>query len=199
MIVLSSVHDPRLPQLLLDGKVGVIPTDTIYGLVTVAANKDSVDRLYSLKKRYQKLGTFMAANPEQLLTLGLVEEAVRAAAHLWPNPISVVVPTHEGWEHLDLGKQSLAVRIPKDDALLALLETTGPLATSSANLFGQPPANTIEEAMAYFGDQVDFYVDGGERQGAPSTIVRYQDGRFETLRQGSIIVDEHGQIVDNGV
>src|SRR4051812_47295169 len=107
MLILPSVTDPRLPKLLKSGRVGVIPTDTIYGLVSVASNEEGVSRLYSLKKRYQKLGTFMGANIEQLLSLGLVEEALRAVAHLWPNPISVVVPTHEGWEHLDLGKRSL--------------------------------------------------------------------------------------------
>lgn len=183
--------------MLRDGKVGVIPTDTIYGLAAVAVNRESVLRLYDLKQRYQKLGTFIAADIGQLLELGLVEGPLRAVAHLWPNPISVVVPTHPGWEHLDLGKHSLAVRIPKADELLKLLAQTGPLATTSANLFDQPPANTIAEAQAYFGDKVDFYVDGGPLTGRPaSTIARLtEDGKLEILRQGVISLDENGQII----
>jgi len=190
VIILPTVTDPRLTGLLKSGRVGVIPTDTIYGLASLAGNKEGVTRLYSLKKRYQKLVTFIAADIEQLLTLGLVEEALRSVAHLWPNSISVVVPTHEGWEHLDLGKRSLAVRIPKEDALLELLAATGPLATSSANLFDQPPANTLEEAIAYFGDRVDFYVEGGDLSGRPpSTIAKFADGVLEILREGAVKID----------
>jgi L-threonylcarbamoyladenylate synthase len=185
--IFKSLSDSNVSRLLSEGGIGVLPTDTIYGLVSVAGNKEGVARLYGLKKRYQKLGTFMAANVEQLLTLGLVEDALRSVAHLWPNPISVVVPTHKGWEHLDLGKGSLAVRIPSDKILLNLLRVTGPWATSSANLFDQPGANTIEEAIAYFHDDVDFYVDGGDLSNrAASTIVKYEAGRLEVLRQGSI-------------
>ena len=196
MIILSSTSDPQLADLLKSGRVGVIPTDTIYGLACLASNKEGASRLYGLKKRDKKLGTFIAASVEQLLTLGLDEKQLRAVAHLWPNPISVVVPLLDRNSHLDLGKGSLAVRIPKDEALLKLLEQTGPLVTSSANLFDHPPANTIEEAQAYFDERVDFYVDHGNLSGRPpSTIAKIMDGSIEVLRQGAIQLDETGQIV----
>ena len=196
MIILSSTSDPRLADLLKSGCVGVIPTDTIYGLACLASNKEGASRLYGLKKRDKKLGTFIAASVEQLLTLGLDEKALRAVEHLWPNPISVVVPLLDKNSHLDLGKGSLAVRIPKDEALLKLLEQTGPLVTSSANLFDHPPANTIEEAKDYFDERVDFYVDHGDLSGRPpSTIAKIMDGSIEVLRQGAIQLDETGQII----
>ena len=196
MIVFDSVNDPRLIELISIGKIGVIPTDTIYGLTSLASFEEGVSRLYSLKKRDKKLGTFIAADIEQLLELGLDEQALRAVAHLWPNPVSVVVPVIREGSHLDLGKGSLAVRIPKDDALLELLKQTGPLATSSANLFDHPPANTIAEAQAYFGDRVDFYVDIGDLSGRPpSTIARFTEGRVEVLREGAVTIDENGRIV----
>ena len=196
MIVLDSVRDPRLLEMLNAGKVGVIPTDTIYGLTTLASNEEGVSRLYGLKKRYKKLGTFIAADIQQLISLGLDEKALRAVAHLWPNPISIVTPTLKTGGYLDLGKGSLAVRIPKDEGLLELLRQSGPLVTSSANLFDQPPANTIPEAQAYFGDKVDFYVDAGERtDNPPSTIALFSDGKLEILRQGSIKLDEKGNII----
>ena len=196
---MPSVSDPRVVALLKDGKVGVIPTDTIYGLAAVAANTAAVDRIYQLKRREHKPGTFLAATARQLLALGLEAEALQAVTHLWPNPVSVVVPTHKGWERLDLGKHSLAVRIPKEDTLQELLEATGPLATSSANLFSQPPANTVEEAIAYFGDSVDFYVEGGDLSGRPpSTVIKFVDGRLEVLRQGAVTIDEKtGRLIDD--
>jgi len=195
VIVFDSINDVRIVKLLKSGKVGVIPTDTIYGLATLASIREGVSRMYGLKKREKKLGTFIAADVEQLLTLGLDEQVLRAVAHLWPNPISVVVPT-VGRSHLDLGKGSLAVRIPRNDELLGLLAKTGPLATTSANLFDQPPSSTIADAHAYFGEGVDFYVDGGEiSPHPPSTVIRFNDGRIEVLRQGAIMIDETGRII----
>jgi L-threonylcarbamoyladenylate synthase len=195
MMILSSLSDPRLADLLLSGKVGVIPTDTIYGLAALASNKEGVARVYGLKKRDKKLGTFIAASIEQLLSLDLDEQALRAVAHLWPNPISIAIPTIKTGGYLDLGKGSLAVRIPKHDDLRSILERTGPLVTSSANLFDQPPANTIEEAQAYFFDNVDFYVDAGDLSGRPpSTIAAFLDGHLEVLRQGAVYIDNTGNI-----
>ena len=66
-------------------------------------------------------------------------------------------------------------------------EQTGPLITSSANQPGESPATTIQEAINYFGDSVDFYVDGGEiKDVLPSTIIRPSANGLEILRQGSI-------------
>jgi L-threonylcarbamoyladenylate synthase len=197
MIIMTSMSDPRLPALLLGGKVGVIATDTIYGLAALAKHEEGVSRIYGLKKRDKKLGTFIAADVEQLLTLGLQEEALHAVKHLWPNSISVVVPTKEAGTYLDLGKGSLAVRIPRDDILLEVLQRTGPLVTSSANLFDHPPATTFEEAQAYFTDRVDFYVDIGDLSGRPpSTIALFTDqGRIEVLRQGAVRINDRGELL----
>jgi tRNA threonylcarbamoyl adenosine modification protein (Sua5/YciO/YrdC/YwlC family) len=127
----------------------------------------------------------------------LQEEALHAVKHLWPNSISIVIPTKEADTYLDLGKGSLAVRIPKDDVLLAVLRRTGPLVTSSANLFDQPPATTFEEAQAYFTNRVDFYVDVGDlSHRPPSTIARFtEDGRIEILRQGAVTIDDKGRLL----
>jgi tRNA A37 threonylcarbamoyladenosine synthetase subunit TsaC/SUA5/YrdC len=96
--------------------------------------------------------------------------------------------------YLHQGKQSLAVRIPNKPDLLELLKQTGPLLTSSANHPGEPPANTIDEAKAYFGNEVDFYIDGGDLSGhAPSTVVRIVDDAIEVLRQGAVELDENGR------
>ncbi len=190
MTVLPSTSDPQLIDLLLGGRVGVLPTDTIYGLVAAASNQEAVGRLYSLKHREQKPGTLVAASVEQLVALGLDEKTLADVEHLWPNPISIIVPCKAELGYLNLGKGDLAVRIPSQPELRRLLERTGPLLTSSANHPGEPPANDVAEAQAYFGEQVDFYVDGGDLSGRPpSTVARLTDGRLEVLRQGAITID----------
>jgi L-threonylcarbamoyladenylate synthase len=195
MIILSSLHDPRLPQLYLQGSVGVLPTDTIYGLSAAAKDKEAVSRLYRLKDREQKPGTLIAATIEQLIAFGLDEVSLRNVAHLWPNPLSVIIPAPQSLAYIHQGVGSLAVRIPKDDGLLALLARTGVLLTSSANHPGRPVADNMAEAQLYFRDQVDFYVDGGDRSNRPpSTVARINNGKIDVLRPGAVTINDEGEI-----
>lgn len=191
MVVVSSINDPQVESLLSSGAVGVLPTDTVYGLTAVATNENAVKRLYGLKQRDQKPGTCIAASVEQLQALDLDTSALQAVAYLWPNPISIVISLTRPRDYLDLGHGTLAVRIPADADLRALLEKTGPLLTSSANPPQEMVANTIQEAQNYFAQNVDFYVDGGDLSGhEPSTVARFTDGRLEVLRQGAVTIDK---------
>lgn len=191
-----TIGDKKIVELLREGAVGVIPTDTLYGVVAQASNEAAVTKLYELKKREKKPGTLIAASIDQLVELGLKKRYLDAVKDYWPNPIGVVIPTGPALPYLHQGKYSLAVRIPADKELRALLESTGPLVTSSANDPGQKPAQTIRQAIDYFGDAVDFYVDGGMLDGAASTIIRVVDDAVEVLREGAVTIDEEtGRIV----
>lgn len=194
MLLTESLTDPKLIDALKSGAVGVLPTDTVYGLVCRAADENAVKRLYKLKSREYKPGTVIAASIEQLIELGISARYLKPVAHFWPNPISIVVPCEPNFEYLHLGKQSLAVRVVTDSPLATLLRDIGPLLTSSSNQPGQPLANTLHEARAYFGDQVDFYVDGGDLSGRPaSTIIQVIDDEIEVLRQGTVKFNELGE------
>lgn len=197
MLVIDSLQDPRLDVLLQsDDAIGVLPSDTLYGVMCRAADKAAVTRLYALKQREHKPGTVIAASVEQLVDLGIPRRYLKAVVQFWPNPISVVVPTTPALAYLDQSKMSLAVRVPDDPAIIQLLQKHGPLLTSSANQPGQPPATTIQEAQAYFGAAVDFYVDGGDLSGREgSTIIRVVDDAVEVLRQGAVTINEKGEII----
>ncbi len=181
-------------RLLDEGAIGVIPTDTVYGVVGRASDPAAVARLYELKKRDAKPGTLIAADIGQLEALGLRHRYLKAVEQFWPGAVSVIIPASEpGLEYLHKGKLSLAVRIPADKRLQTLLERTGPLVTSSANQPGQPPATTIAEAKGYFGGSVDFYEDGGDLSGRkPSTIVRILDDAIEVVRPGAVKIEDAG-------
>lgn len=178
-------------QLEEPAEIGVIPTDTVYGVVARASDKAAVERLYKLKRRDQKPGTLIAANLKQLEDLGFKHRYLKAVEQFWPGAVSVIIPiSTPGSEYLHQGKMSLAVRIPKDEELAKLLEKTGPLLTSSANQPGKPPANTIAEAKNYFKDKVDFYIDGGDLSNRESsTIIRVLDDAIEVVRQGAVKLD----------
>ncbi len=119
---------------------------------------------------------------------------MKPVEHYWPNQISIIIPNHE-LTHIHLGVGSIAVRIPRDKYLTGLLRETGPLLTTSANHPGEPEAATIEQAQEYFGDSVDFYVDGGNLiDRKPSTVIRIVDDAVEILRAGAVSIKENGEI-----
>jgi len=189
----------KLSQKVIDqlkaGEIGVIPTDTLYGVVACATDEQAVGKLYALKKRDKKPGTIIAANIEQVEALGIKRRYLTAVEKFWPNPISIIIPTGFALPYLDQGKMSLAIRIPNDNNMQEFLQKTGPLVTSSANTPGEKPADTIKQAEKYFGDSVDFYIDGGDLSGRePSTIIRIIDDAIEVVREGAVKIDESGRI-----
>ncbi len=190
-------NQDQAQSMLMDGGVGVMATDTVYGLVARAEDKEAVAHLYELKKREHKPGTVIAANTGQLIALGLNEQHIRTIEHLWPNPLSLIIPASNVLAYLHQGLDSLAVRIPKDATLQAMLKHTGPLLTSSANQPGEQPAVNLEEAKAYFKGSVDFYVDSGDLSGrAPSTIIRVSHNGIEVIREGAVTIKELGYLAE---
>lgn len=193
-LMLRSINDRRLLELLKNGAVGILPTDTVYGLVASARLPQAVNQIYEIKGRQAKPGTLLAANIAQLVELGFKRRYLKAVEDFWPNSLSIILPCPE-LEYLHLGKQSLPVRIPDDDSLLGLLEKVGPLQTTSANLPRETPATTLGEAEQYFGNKVGFYVDGGNLSGhEPSTIIEINDDAITIIRPGACKIDEKGRI-----
>jgi L-threonylcarbamoyladenylate synthase len=194
MQILDSLHDPKLVSLLKDGAVGVMPSDTVYGLMCRADNETAVARLYEVKHRENKPGTLIAANIQQLVDLGLKERYLKAVERFWPGAISVRIP-HPPHYLTDPSNGTIAVRIPDDKDLLELLKQTGPLQTTSANMAGEPVATQLAEAQRAFGDTIDFYVEGGDLSGRPpSTIIQIVDDAIEVIREGAVKIDENGRV-----
>lgn len=191
----SSLTDPACIESLREGGVAVIPTDTIYGLVCRAVDRVAVEHLFSIKPRENKPGTIIAAHIDQLRKLGADTDYLQKAAKYWPGPVSVKFAHPD--DHLSRGTATIAVRIPDDTPLRTLLEAVGPLMTTSANQPGEPGAETVTEAQAYFGDTVDLYVDGGERQGRPaSTIIQLVGDTVTVVREGAVKIDTIGRIIE---
>ena len=193
----KSISDPKITGLLKSGAVGVLPSDTVYGVMADASNQQAVAKLYKLKSRENKPGTIIAANIDQLVKLGVQRSYLKAVEQFWPGSVSIIIPTDDSLQYLHLGKSSLACRIPNHPEIHRLLTNTGPLLTTSANTPGDDPANTIEEAVEYFKEEVDFYVDGGDlSNNKPSTIIRVVDDAVEVIRPGAVKIDEaSGSIV----
>jgi tRNA threonylcarbamoyl adenosine modification protein (Sua5/YciO/YrdC/YwlC family) len=177
------------------GELVVIPTDTVYGVAADAFSPQAVQRLLDAKGRTRQ-------SPPPVLVPGVatlealaavVPAAVRKLVDaFWPGGLTIVLPAQPSlaW---DLGDTdgTVAVRMPDNRIALELLEETGPLAVSSANLTGKPAATTAQDALTMLGDSVDTYLDGGPSQSTASTIVDATalvapGGKVTVLREGAI-------------
>ena len=193
--IFISLADPRIVRLLREGGLGVLPSDTVYGVMCLAQDESAVARLYEVKHRENKPGTLIAANIQQLVDLGLKQRYLKAVERFWPGAVSVRIP-HPPHYLTDPSNGTIAVRIPDAKELLDLLGKTGALQTSSANLAGHPVATKLSEAQDYFGDSVDFYVEGGDLSDRPpSTIIQIVDDTIEVIRDGAVKFDEYGNVI----
>lgn len=173
------------------GAVIVMATDTVYGLVAKASDRQAVDRLYGLKQRQAKPGTLISLDIDQLVALGFTRRYLVAVSQFWPGAVSVIVPCgNKELGYLLQHRPDIAIRIPKDQTLATILSQTGPLITTSANLPNLPPADNIAQARAYFNNSVDAYFDGGDLSARqPSTIIKIIDDAIEVVRQGAVKIE----------
>lgn len=183
----------RISKNLKIGKIGVIPTDTIYGIVGSALNPTVVERIYKLRKRSTNKPFIILISSLKDLSIFNIRLTKKQKDFLqknWPNPVSVILPCpQEKFVYLHKGTNSLAFRIPNDEKLLDVLKQTGPLVAPSANFEGEKPSGTIAEAKKYFGDNVAFYLDGGRINSSPSTLINLnKDASYEILRKGDFII-----------
>lgn len=179
----------EIEKLLLEGRIGVIPTDTIYGIVGSALNRETVEKIYQLRKRdVEKPMIVLISDISDLakFDVKISKQTERILKNIWPNPVSVVLPcTSEKFTYLHRGKKTLAFRMPKNKWLQDLLKQVGPLVAPSANIEGEPVAETAAEAKKYFGNKV-FYVNHGKITAKPSTLIEIEEGKIKILRQGII-------------
>jgi len=169
------------------GRVVAVPTDTVYGLACDPASTSAVDAIYAIKDRPAELElTLLAASLPQLERLVDVSATARLLAEaFWPGGLSIVMPARGGLAVPRHGS-TLSARVPAHDLTRAVLERTGPLATTSANRHGLAPAVTAIDAEATLGSAVALVLDGGTAGGVASTIIDCTTNPPRVLREGPI-------------
>lgn len=186
---LDSKQIEKIAESFRQGKIGVIPTDTIYGICGSALNKKTVEKIYQLRDRAPSKPMIILISDIQDLkkfNLFLSEEIEKKLKSLWPNPLSVVLPLHDpNFYYLHRGTNSLAFRMPNNPLLLNILKKSGPLVAPSANISGKEESTNISQAKKYFYEKIDFYLDGGEINSQFSTLICFENNQIKILRQGA--------------
>ncbi|PIR88496.1 MAG: threonylcarbamoyl-AMP synthase [Candidatus Harrisonbacteria bacterium CG10_big_fil_rev_8_21_14_0_10_44_23] len=176
-------------KLLRSQKVGILPTDTIYGLVASALDFDSVERLYEIRYRDKNKPVIVLIgriSDLKLFGIKLSSKLKKSLKRYWPGPISIIFPVSSPrFSHIHRGGGSIAFRLPQNRPLRRLLKKTGPICAPSANPQGEAPAQDIETAKKYFANQVDFYIDCGEIKNPPSTVLKIEGNTFIVVRKGA--------------
>jgi L-threonylcarbamoyladenylate synthase len=197
-------YDPEHPdpkvllaaaEAVLRGGVIAFPTDTLYGLGCSLFDVEAVHMVAQLKRRDPKLAVIsLIAEPR--LVYGLAAEvtpvAERLVARYWPGPLSLIFHAAPIVPREVRGQNgTVALRCPADDLCQRLLALIGgPVVSSSANLSGQKPAETADEVLETFGNQLDLVLDGGPRSGGlASTLVDVTEERPRLLRRGALDVE----------
>lgn len=210
----ATVSDPETRQHAVEavadavqrGEVVVIPTDTVYGVGADAFDADAVRDLLDAKGRGRQMPPPVLVPDKRTLdglATAVPSYARRLVERFWPGPLTLVLQAQSSlmW---DLGDTNgtVAVRMPDCELALAVLSVTGPLAVTSANRTGEPPATTVEQAREQLGDAVSVYLDGGPvgeavasgasgasragGAGLASTILDCTGDDFSVLREGGL-------------
>lgn len=183
-----------------DGDLVVLPTDTVYGIGANAFDAQAVAALLAAKGRGRDMPVPVLVGSWQTID-GLVFPVPDAARELiaafWPGALSLVVRQAPSLQW-DLGDANgtVMLRMPLHPVAIELLRAVGPMAVSSANVSGNPPAVTVGDAVVQLGDKVEVYLDGGPTEaGAASTIVDLTGPQPKILRVGPVTAERVGEVL----
>jgi L-threonylcarbamoyladenylate synthase len=187
-------------QAVQRGALVVLPTDTVYGIGADAFDHDAVQALLDAKGRGREMPppVLISAVTTLAALATNVQSYVEALTEaFWPGPLTLICEQQPSltW---DLGETrgTVAVRMPDHEIALALLERTGPLAVSSANLSGLPAATEAAAAEGMLGESVEVLLDGGPSpKGEASTILDVRASQPRLLRLGALSAPELNDVI----
>ncbi len=182
-----------IAQVLRGGGLAMIPTDTLYGFAARFDRPTAVRRIATLKGRDPtRPFLLLIADRAMLERLVAVEPPASVLDLLWPGPVTVLLPGRPGLDPLLRGAHNtVAVRLPADPVLVALIEQVGaPILSTSVNLKGEPPLTDLPAIERHFGARVDLLADGGTRAGrVASAIVDLSRRPPVLVRSGARAID----------
>ncbi|MCF8258096.1 MAG: threonylcarbamoyl-AMP synthase [Flavobacteriales bacterium] len=191
----------KAAQLLRDGQLVGIPTETVYGLAANALDADAILRIFEAKGRphFDPLIMHLPdADAVKAHVCDITPMALKLMDAFWPGPLTLVLPRQSHVPDIvTSGLDTVAVRVPSHPMTQALLRQLDfPLAAPSANLFGHVSPTTAQHVHDQLGDRIPYILDGGATTvGLESTIVGFEEGMPTIYRLGGLGVEEIERVI----
>ena len=186
-------------EILLSGGLVAFPTDTVYGVGSLAFHQKAIESIYVAKdRRIEKAIPVLIGDNDDLIKVA--EEipylVMKLIDRFWPGPLTVLVPKKPTLPEAISATSTVGVRVPDHDIARALLRLAGPMAVTSANISGQPSPTTADQVYNQLNGRIAMIIDGGETPGGiPSTLVDCTGAEIPILREGPISKAELLKIV----
>lgn len=193
-----SADDPFVYKIALDvlksGGLVAFPTDTVYGIGTLAFNGKAVESIYTAKDRpIEKAIPILVGEIMDTVkvTLDFPHTARILASRFWPGPLTCILPKKPTLPEAVSATSTIGVRIPDHAVTRILLRSAGPMAVTSANISNHPSPTTAEEVFAQLNGRVSLIIDGGSTPGGiASTVVDCTTADLQIIREGPISLQE---------
>ena len=178
-------------ELLENGKVVAIPTETVYGLAASLSHSEAIEQIFALKGRPSKNPLIVhVADISQVsyYSREIPQDFDKLARAFWPGPLTMVIPSEPQWVPTTVraGLPTVAFRIPSHPLTLQVLNRVGPLVMPSANLSGKPSATRPEHVEVDFGEDFPVLNGGNSLRGLESTILFHRKDKWEICRLGAL-------------
>ena len=177
-------------DVLVHGGVAAIPTDTVYGFAASFQNEEAIERLYRIKARSQNKSIAVLLGDAEQAHLAAHEfpaKAQRLAEKYWPGALTIIIRKKAGLPANLTSNELVGLRIPDLGFTRDLIRLTGPLAVTSANISGEPPARSVTEFPEELIPMLDIIIDGGPSSGGiPSSVINCDTEPAVILREGAI-------------
>lgn len=182
-----------LVNAIKEKKIVAFPTETVYGVACLFNDLESLDRIMEIKNRNpNKAVTLMLSHKDDVKKYGFVDEGTqRVIDKFMPGKMTIVLKRLESVDPRNVsGKDTIGIRIPDSSFVLFLIDQTGPLSVTSANLSGHENTTNEKEVLAQLDGRIDMVVKGQTTSATASTVVDLSHGDVRILRNGVITKEE---------
>jgi L-threonylcarbamoyladenylate synthase len=184
----------RALTVLRSGGLVAFPTDTVYGVGSLAFDGPAIESIYAAKDRpVEKAIPILIGDMEELDEVGIdiPTSALRLASRFWPGPLTILVPKRPNLPESVSASSTVGVRVPDHEVARNLLRAAGPMAVTSANISGKSSPVSAREVFEQLGGRIPLIIDGGQTPGGvPSTLVDCTTPELTILREGSLRLEE---------
>lgn len=187
-------------NIILTGGIVIYPTETVYGIGCDPLNTKAVKKIYTIKGREKKPLPLISSDLESVKKLVIMNSiALKFAENFWPGPLMMILPSKIIYNELvSQGSNTLGIRVTSHPIANKLAKLCGgSIISTSANISGQKPALSAQEAAKYFGKEVDLILDDGESKITQSSTIIDLSNKLKILRIGPITQEQIDKVLEN--